>query len=613
MTSSTTLVLKLLADTQSMDAGIKSINGKLSTFGKTVAGLGAGLGLAVGVSEVINFMGDAVEAASNLSEANAKVGQVFGDLSGEITSFAQTAATSLGMSERAALEATGTFGNLFDALKIGEADTVEMSKALVTLGSDLASFNNTSIDEALTALQSGILGETEPLRRFGVNLSAARVEAYALANGLARSKSEITDQVKVAARYALILEDTANAQGDFNRTADGMANISRTLSAQMEDLQADIGEALLPAMVNISLFIRDDLIPGLYKLGEVADYVGNILGQIGESFETDAYRAQSAALRNHRDELGMTAMEYEAFANQMRNRGWSTFDDGKSYTENVARELAVLRNLWEDYERDTVKSGYALTQLSANWLEAGKAALKTGMIVAGPSGPGQKTYDTTRLMYRSVKSVTEPWKAQWKNLAEWAKDPFNPSKFEKWIGNRADEAIRKANKAAEDGKPKVAARWRAIARAMKSPVMAGLLSIGVGVDEAVQAILSVQAAGRALKRTVGGWFKNFGFGNGGTGGVNEDGSPNRPGNNARGTSNWRGGWSWVGEEGPELMKLPGGTQIKSNEASNRMAGGSNVTYNVTVQVSPFSDPVAVGREIDRVMTAYGKRSGRMAA
>lgn len=44
--------------------------------------------------------------------------------------------------------------------------------------------------------------------------------------------------------------------------------------------------------------------------------------------------------------------------------------------------------------------------------------------------------------------------------------------------------------------------------------------------------------------------------------------------NARGTNNWRGGWSWVGEEGPELMRLPRGTQIKSNPASVAMARGA---------------------------------------
>ncbi|CDP54073.1 hypothetical protein [Devosia sp. DBB001] len=43
------------------------------------------------------------------------------------------------------------------------------------------------------------------------------------------------------------------------------------------------------------------------------------------------------------------------------------------------------------------------------------------------------------------------------------------------------------------------------------------------------------------------------------------------GNNARGTDYWTGGYTWVGEEGPELMKLPGGTQILSNNRSMALA------------------------------------------
>ena len=49
------------------------------------------------------------------------------------------------------------------------------------------------------------------------------------------------------------------------------------------------------------------------------------------------------------------------------------------------------------------------------------------------------------------------------------------------------------------------------------------------------------------------------------------------GRNARGTDYWQGGWTLVGEEGPELLRLPQGTQIKSNAESAAMMGGVNIT------------------------------------
>ena len=104
-----------------------------------------------------------------------------------------------------------------------------MSTGLVQLAADLASFNNLNPEEVFLKLQSGIVGEVEPMRALGVNLSAAAVNAKALQMGLVNANGELTEQAKIMARYALIMEQTGNAQGDFARTSDGLANSTRIL------------------------------------------------------------------------------------------------------------------------------------------------------------------------------------------------------------------------------------------------------------------------------------------------------------------------------------------------------------------------------------------------
>jgi hypothetical protein len=109
-------------------------------------------------------------------------------------------------------------------------------------------------------------GESEPLRRFGVLLSAAAVESKALELGLAKTTKEITDQDKVLARQALILEQTTDQQGDFARTADGAANKQRILAAEVENARAKIGEGLVPAYQQL----LENLIPVAGWIGENA-------------------------------------------------------------------------------------------------------------------------------------------------------------------------------------------------------------------------------------------------------------------------------------------------------------------------------------------------------
>lgn len=253
------LAVILSARNNGAQAAIDGLHNQLSGVQKQVAGLKqslaqAGQGLqsfgakmSLGVTTPLVGIGvAAVAAASDLNESLSKVGVVFDENAASIEAWSKTAATSFGLSQQQALEAAGTFGNLFVALGMGDQATSEMSTGLVQLAADLASFNNIDPTEALEKLRAGIVGETEPLRTLGVNLTAAAVEAKALSMGLAATGKELTEQDKVTARYALIMEQTATAQGDFARTADGLANSQRILKAELADAAANLGTLLLP-------------------------------------------------------------------------------------------------------------------------------------------------------------------------------------------------------------------------------------------------------------------------------------------------------------------------------------------------------------------------------
>jgi len=223
-----------------------------STAGKITALLGGAFAL----SKAKDFFVDAIGAASDLGESASKVDVVFGDAAGSVRAFAEDAAEGIGQSENQALEAVGTFGNLLRSLQLSEGQAADMSTTMVQLASDLASFNNANPAEVLEALRSGLAGETEPLRRFGVSLSAARIEAEGMARGINKSYQEMSAAERSALAYEIILEDTALAQGDFARTADGAANRQRILAASFRDLAADLGSRLLPIGIRVLDFAQ---------------------------------------------------------------------------------------------------------------------------------------------------------------------------------------------------------------------------------------------------------------------------------------------------------------------------------------------------------------------
>lgn len=224
--------------------GVRSFDKLRSSFGGFVAAIGA----AQGVRLLSRGLADSIDEASSFSESLSKTQVVFREFSDDIEDFAGKGPEALGLSTQAALESASSFGNLFTALGLAREEAAVLSPQIVQLGSDLASFNNTTVDESLIALRAGLVGEVEPLRRLGVAINAAVVEQKAFELGLADSVGTISEAAKVQARFALILEQTTTAQGDFARTADGLANSQRTATAEIHNAQVEIGTAFIPAL-----------------------------------------------------------------------------------------------------------------------------------------------------------------------------------------------------------------------------------------------------------------------------------------------------------------------------------------------------------------------------
>jgi uncharacterized membrane protein YgcG len=192
--------------------------------------------------------GPAISAASDLEENLSKVNVIFGEGAKEIENFAKTAATALGQSQNAVLEAAGTFGTFGKAAGLGGIELAKFSNDFTALASDLASFNNTSPEEAVNAIGAALRGEAEPLRKFGVLLNDATLKTAALELGIYDGNGALTAQQKILAAQNVIYKQTTTAQGDFGRTSDGLANSQRILKAQLQNLQIEIGKGLLPVV-----------------------------------------------------------------------------------------------------------------------------------------------------------------------------------------------------------------------------------------------------------------------------------------------------------------------------------------------------------------------------
>lgn len=272
------------ADTAGGNAG-KKFGGAFGTALKGMAGLAAG---AFAVDKLKDFAVQSVAVASDLNEVGTKTNQIFGDAAGGVAEFASRGAKALGQSNLAIQNSVAGFGVYGKAAGLAGKDNVEFSSGLTKLATDMASFSNTSVEDATAALSSGLRGEAEPLRAYGVLLDDASLRNEALAQGLiTTTKDALTPQQKVLASHALIMKQTADAQGDFEKTSGGLANQQRILAAQMEDMKGKVGQAFLPGITAVVSGLNEFLFPALDKAGTyVSDFfslmkTGDFTGQFG--------------------------------------------------------------------------------------------------------------------------------------------------------------------------------------------------------------------------------------------------------------------------------------------------------------------------------------------
>jgi hypothetical protein len=124
----------------------------------------------------------------------------------------------------------------------------DMSMSLTELAGDMASFYNLDAEDAFAKIRSGISGETEPLKQLGINMSVANLEAYALAEGITKSYSEMSQAEQVALRYGYLMQATANAQGDFAKTSDSYANQVKLLKENWQEFTGSLAADTLPVL-----------------------------------------------------------------------------------------------------------------------------------------------------------------------------------------------------------------------------------------------------------------------------------------------------------------------------------------------------------------------------
>lgn len=219
----------------------KAANSYMNLYAKIKMAMGA---VRTGARVIASWITQSNQYIEDLNLFTASMGKY----AEEAQNYAEAVSEALGIDPGEFMRNQGVFNTIISGFGVASDKAYLMSKNLTQLGYDIASFFNISFEDAMQKLQSGIAGELEPLRRLGYDLSVARLQEEALALGIEKKVSAMTQAEKSQLRYYAIMTQVTTAQGDMARTLNAPANQLRVLQAQVTQCARALGNIFIPVL-----------------------------------------------------------------------------------------------------------------------------------------------------------------------------------------------------------------------------------------------------------------------------------------------------------------------------------------------------------------------------
>lgn len=416
MAADGSVIIDTRMDTTGVQNGVSAIKQSFNGLGSAVKKIGLLIGGAFAVGKLVQFGKECVELGSDLAEVQNVVDVTFTTMSDKVNEFAKNAMTSAGLSETMAKRYVGTFGAMSKSFGFSESQAYDMSTALTQLTGDVASFYNISQDLAYIKLKSVFTGETETLKDLGVVMTQSALDQYALANGYGKTTSAMTEQEKVALRFAFVQEQLSAASGDFIRTSDSWANQVRVMQLQLQSLKATVGQGLINIFTPV-LKVINILLGKLATLANAFKSFTELITGKKSSGQTSGSGAGLAGT----DAIADTADQYGQAADNAEKLADATNDNAKATKKANKETKNYLSSLDEVHKATSTGSNSSSTPSSSGGSGgAGNSGLPSsvGNVDYGNLAEGEtaldKISDSAKKLADLLKKLWKPFREAWK-------------------------------------------------------------------------------------------------------------------------------------------------------------------------------------------------------
>ena len=255
-------------------------------------------------------LGKAISVSAALTEVENVVASVFNNMSDKLDEFADTSIYKFGLAELSAKQYASRFQAMGNAMGItakqvadstdflssklvGQKRDIEgvedsyadlgdsmadMSINLTKLVSDYASFFNMDYDDVAKDFESIFTGSTRPMRAYGIDLTNATLQEWALKNGLDANVKAMTQAEKTMLRYQYVMAQSGKVMNDYQITMNNWANVTRTIGQQFTKLGSIIGQGLINSFKPVLIAFRNFMNTIIDLTQKALNAIGKLLG-----------------------------------------------------------------------------------------------------------------------------------------------------------------------------------------------------------------------------------------------------------------------------------------------------------------------------------------------
>ena len=360
--------------TSSLSGATGAMGGLAAAAGPAGIAVAAVAGAALFAVKGINAL---AQQASGLDQAIGGADAVFKDTSQAMQDFAATADQSAGLSQRAYLEMATVVGAQLKNLGFSLSESALMTTELTQRGADLAATFGGSTTQAVEAIGSALRGEMDPIEKYGISLNQAAVNAKALELGLWDGKGALDKHSKAVSVNALIMEQSADAAGQFARESESLAGQQAKLNAEWTNMTTTLGEGVLPlvtdfaTVANYLVQVLGDLTAEGSKLNDVWDKIPGPLQDLGKIAVGVLNPITGLAIGIHEFageindmplKLAETTKAQQALTKQTNDNAYAMGVAGKAAAD-LTGELVGMVSGSEEYEKAVGKSLKSLNEM----------------------------------------------------------------------------------------------------------------------------------------------------------------------------------------------------------------------------------------------------------